>query len=164
MGEVRVDGSEAPRVQSAEEMAGRFQAELMVALPDWQRRIVDHPAGLEQLERDVHAVFARGADLLIAGLLARVMKLPDFETGAKQTRKSYRFPLRRGSQREIRVRLLGGLMIWISSLYCAPRKKEGDPTDENIPGLYLELAQFGFGKNCSPGLESRVARQAITLN
>ena len=29
-----------------------------------------------------------------------------------------------------------------------------------MPGLHVELAQFGFGKGCSPALESRVSRQA----
>jgi hypothetical protein len=32
--------------------------------------------------------------------------------------------------------------------------------EEKVPGLHVELAQFGFGKGCSPALESRVSRQA----
>jgi hypothetical protein len=54
-------------------------------------------------------------------------------------------------------------LIWLTSLYCAPRRRRGDLADEEggaSPGLYVELAQFGFGKGCSPALESRVARQA----
>ncbi len=44
-------------------------------------------------------------------------------------------------------------------MYCAPRKGSRF-TEEDVSGLYVELAQFGCGKGITPGLESRVARQA----
>ena len=161
MGEISVDGKNGASVKSAAEMAGRFYAELITDLPDWERRLAESPGELEQLERDVHAVFARGADLLVVGLIALVMKRREFESAAKQSRKDYRFPLRRGTNRQIRVRLLGGLVAWVTSLYCAPKRKLfGEAVPADAPGLYLELNQFGFGKGCSPGLQSRVSRQA----
>ena len=60
----------------------------------------------------------------------------------------------------MRIRLLGGLLVWVTSLYCEPRRGLFRKTEENVPGLHVELAQFGFGKGCSPALESRVSRQA----
>ena len=155
-----VDGPDAPGIESAEEMAGRFHGELISHFPDWKRRLADAPGGLEDLERDVHAAFDRGADLVVAGLVAMVMKGDDFQQAAKHTQTQYRFPLASGRNRTRRLRLLGGLVIWVASLYCAPRKKWIGQADESVPGLYIELAQFGFGKGCSPALESRVARQA----
>lgn len=160
MGGVKVDGPDTPDIESAEEMAGRFQGELISVLPDWKRRLADDPSQLEELERDVHATFDRGADLLVAGLVALVMKQADFQQVAKQTAKNYRFALTRGCNRTRRLRLLGGLVIWVASLYCAPRKKLIGRADANVPGLHIELVPFGFGKGCSPALESRVARQA----
>lgn len=160
MGGIKVDGPDAPDIESAEEMAGRFYGELISVLPDWKQRLAGDPGQLEELERDVHATFDRGADLLVAGLVAMVMKQADFQQAAKQTRKNYRFPLARGCNRPRRIRLLGGLVIWVASLYCAPRRKWIGHVDENVPGLHIELAPFGFGKGCSPALESRVARQA----
>ena len=159
MGAVNVLGPKASSVQSAEEMAGRFSGELMAQLPGWKQKLLADPDQLESLEREVHAAFARGADLLLAGLLAVMMKLPEFDAASEETRTSYRYPLARGRTRQIRVRLLGGLMIWVSSLYCAPRRRQCRGTDA-VPGLYIELAQFGFGKGVTPGLQSRVARQA----
>jgi hypothetical protein len=160
MGGISVNERNAPEIESVEEMVGRFQAELMTFLPQWKDRLAADPSGLEELERDVHQMHARGADLLIAGLVAIVMKRPDFEKAAKQTRQAYRFSLARGTNRKVRIRLLGGLVIWVASLYCAPRKRLGGGDHENVPGLYIEHAQFGFGKGCSPALQSRVARQA----
>lgn len=160
MGESRVDGPESPAVKSAEEMAGRFHGELMAQMPDWKARLTHDPSSLPQLERDVHASFARGADLVVTGLLAMVMKQPAFEQAAEATRRGFRHGLGKGRTRNIRFRLLGGLVIWLSSLYCAPRRTLFRAHPADATGLYVELAQFGFGKGCSPGLESCVARAA----
>jgi hypothetical protein len=141
-------------------MAGRFQAELMTALPGWKERLETDPTQLVELEQEVHAAFARGADLLIVGLVAVVMKAPGFAEACERTRCGAVSPLSRGRPRQVRVRLLGGLLMWVTSLYCAPRKRWFGRADEKMPGLYVELAQFGFGKGCTPGLQSKVSRQA----
>jgi hypothetical protein len=160
LGDVKVDGQDAPSVQSTEEMAGRFSAELMTFIPQWKDRLSGDPSCLEELEHSVHAAFDRGADLLLAGLLAVVMKQPAFDEAAHKARANYRFPLERGRPRTLQVRLLGGLLIWVTSLYCGPRGNWRNRPLEKIPGLHIELSQFGIGKGCSPALQSRVARQA----
>jgi len=157
MGEYRVDGKDSPPVKSPEEMAGRFQAELMTMLPDWKQRLREAPEQMPQVEHDVHAAFARGADLLVVGLLAPAMKNEAFDQACEETRQNFAYPLERGRMRQIRVRLLGGLMVWVTSLYCAAR---GASEKEKRPGVYVELVQFGFGKGCTPELQSKVARQA----
>jgi hypothetical protein len=155
-----MDGPKGPRVTGPEEMAGQFHAELIVALPGWKQRLSEEPERLAELEQEVHAAFARGGDFLLAGLLALVMKQSSFDEACERTRRRYRRPLRRGRMRQLQVRLLGGLLVWITSLYCAPAKRWFRRSDEDVPGLHVELAQFGFGKGCSPALESRVSRQA----
>ncbi len=160
MGDLCVDTPNSPPVVSPEEMAGRFHGELMGAMPEWKRRLSEDPFRLAELEHEVRAAFSRGADLVVAGLIAQVMKQPGFEKACEQTRRDYRFPLARGRMRPLRIRLLGGLLVWVSSLYCEPRRGWFRKAEENVPGLHVELAQFGFGKGCSPALESRVSRQA----
>lgn len=159
MGAVMVDGQDAPAIESVEEMAGRFTSELMTLVPGWKQRLMSDPADLEQLEHEVHSAFARGADLLVAGLVAVVMKQPEFEAASEQTRRGFSQPLTPGRERTIGVKLLGGLLIWVASIYCAPRKGPRS-SEKKVSGVYVELAQFGCGKGISPGLESRVARQA----
>lgn len=161
MGDCRVDGKNSPPVKSPEEMAGRFQAELMTALPDWKERLRTDPGSLMEVEREVHAACSRGADLLVVGLLSLSMKGESFEDACEDTRQGFAYPLERGRSRQIRVRLLGGLLIWVTSLYCAPRSTRKRTPDEKVPGVYVELKQFGFGKGCTPGLQSKVARQAV---
>jgi len=160
MGDYRVDGRNSPPVRSPEEMVGRFQAELMTALPDWKVRLRNSPDQLGALEQDVHAAFARGADLLIVGLVAAVTKQTTFDQACEGTRQGFAYPLERGRMRQIRVRLLGGLVMWVTSLYCAPRSSRRSASQEKVPGVYVELTQFGFGKGCTPALQSKVARQA----
>ena len=160
MGACSVDGPTGPTIESVEEMAGRFTSELLTLVPGWKQRLSADPGELESLEHDVHAAYSRGADLLLAGLIAVVMKQPEFAAACEQTRGDYRQPLTRGRERTIRVRLLGGLVMWVASLYCEPRKRLFREPQDKVPGLYVELAQLGFGKGVTPGLQSRVARQA----
>lgn len=160
MGELRVDEPNSPPVVSPEAMAGRFHGELIEAMPDWKGRLGEDPSRLAELEHEVRDFFSRGADLVVAGLIALVMKQAGFEEACEETRQSYRFPLSRGRMRQLRIRLLGGLLVWVTSLYCEPRRGWSRRAEEKVPGLHIELAQFGFGKGCSPALESRVSRQA----
>ena len=132
-------------------------------MPDWKRQLGEDPHGWRKLEHDVHDAFSRGADLVVSGLIALVMKQSGFDEACEQTRQNYRFPLSRGRTRPLGIRLLGGLLVWVTSLYCEPRSGRSRKREENVPGLHIELAQFGFGKGCSPALESRVSRQARQL-
>ncbi len=160
MGELYVDALNSPPVVSPEEMAGRFSGELIGAMPDWKRRLGEDPSCLSELEHEVRNEFSRGADLVVSGLIALVMKQPGFDDASEQARQNYRFPLSRGRVRPMRIRLLGGRLVWVTSLYCEPRRGLFRKAEANVPGLHVELAQFGFGKGCSPALETRVSRQA----
>jgi len=160
VGDCVVDGKDGPSVKSAEEMIGRFTSELVSLMPDWRDRLAAAPEQLEALEREVHKAFSRGADLLVVGLIAVVMKEAQFQKSVEQTRKGYSQPLGRGREKSIQVKLLGGLVMWVCSVCCPPRKKLYRGADQTGSSLYVELAQFGFGKGVSPGLESRVARKS----
>ena len=160
MGDLHVDERNSPPVVSPEEMAGRFHGELIGAMPDWKRQLGEDPSRLAELEHEVHEAFSRGADLVVAGLIALTMKQAGFDEACEQTRRNYRCALSQGRTRSLRIRLFGGLLVWVTSLYCAPRSGWFRKRDEKVPGLHVELAQFGFGKGCSPALESRVSRQA----
>lgn len=96
--------------------------------------------------------------MMVAGLIAATIASEPLQKSAAATRKQFSQPLQKGRARTIAVRLLGGLMIWATTLYCAPKKKRFARDDSPRVGLDITLAQFGFGKGVSPGLQSRVAR------
>ncbi len=160
MGECVMDGPDRPAIVSVEQMFGRFNAELVEWFPQWRKRLADRPDELAMLEQEVHTACIRGADMIIAGLLAVVLMSPELEVASEHTRQQFREPLARGRNRSIRVRLMGGFTMWIRSLYCEPDRCLKQREQRPASGLYVELAQFGFGKGITPGLQSRVARQA----
>jgi hypothetical protein len=65
--------------------------------------------------------------------------------------------------RPLTVRLLGGLVLWISTWYCGPRARTGEGRGREGAGLYPELAVLGFSEGSSPTLASRVARMTALL-
>jgi len=72
--------------------------------------------------------------------------------------------LRAPQERTLQVRLLGGLVVWVTTPYCAPRRtgrqrkrgREGS-------GLYPELAVLGIREGSTPALLSRVGRLTALL-
>ena len=159
MGVWRMGGSKQPAIKGVEEMVGRFSRELIPQLDQWTRRLAAAPESLEELEREIHATFSQGADMVCVGLMAAMMAEPEFEKQADRSRREFDTPLEKGRQRTVRIRMLGGLMVWVTSLYCPPKKVGSRKDDESRAGVHVELAQFGFGKGVTPGLQSRVARK-----
>ena len=151
---------DAPVIKSVGEMAVRFSVQLTAALPDWQSRLEESPGELEKIEREVHSLAARGADMVVSGLISVVLQSESLEAQREASRKSFSYRLNRGRERAVQLRLMGGLVVWICSLYCQPRRRLWSKVDEKRPGVYLDAAQFGIAHGVSPGLCSRVARQA----
>ena len=160
MGGTTVDGPNGPMIKSVGEMFGRFVGETTPLLGAWQQKLADDPGKLEELEQEIGQSFARGAGLVVAGLVSVVMQTPELAEASERTRQEFNHPLARGRNRTIAVRLLGGVMMWVTSLYCEPRRGLFRKPGDHVAGLNIEMAQFGFGKKVSPGLETRVARQS----
>ena len=162
MGGISVDGRDGKFIKTVAEMLIRFTGEVFPRLSEWERRLKADPQDLEVLEQEVQREFARGAGLLVAGLISVVMQTPEFSASAEQTRQEYSVPLSKGRERRMSMQLLGGVIMWITSLYCEPsrRRGKGENEVEVVSGLHIEQAQFGMAKKISPGLESIVSRQS----
>jgi hypothetical protein len=87
---------------------------------------------------------------------------PRAPTPPKKSRTDGR-PLRKGEVRSRCVRLLGGLVLWVSALYCAPSPRKRVSRAEHGGGLYPELAVFGIHQGQSAALTSLVARQSTLM-
>jgi hypothetical protein len=59
--------------------------------------------------------------------------------------------------------LLGGLILWVSTLYCAPKPRHGKASNDHGGGLHPELAVFGFHHGPSAALASLIARQSTLM-
>ncbi len=160
MGACTVDGPHGYQIESVVQMFGQFSGELSLQLPRWQERLMDDPGCLLEIEQEARTVFERGAAMVVGGLVAFALASRELAEASERTRRGFAYPLARGRERKIRVQLLGNFFMWISSLYCEPKKGLFRKARPDASGVYVELAQFGFGKGVSPGLESVVARKA----
>jgi hypothetical protein len=61
------------------------------------------------------------------------------------------------------VRLLGGLLLWVTTLYCAPAARTGKGRGREGGGVYPELGVLGIQEGSSPALVREVARQVALL-
>ena len=71
--------------------------------------------------------------------------------------------MRRGEQRPLRVRLLGGLMVYVMTLYCGPTSVTGRGRGREGSGLYPELAMLGIQEGKSPALVRDIGRLTALL-
>jgi hypothetical protein len=99
MGATSVDGPNGEMIQSTGAMFGRFSAELLPQLSEWERKLSENPGELEVIERDVQQAFLRGAGLMIAGLVSVTMQSSKLLDAAEQTRQDFSHPLEKGRER-----------------------------------------------------------------
>lgn len=71
--------------------------------------------------------------------------------------------MRQPEARPLTLRLLGGLLLYVTTLYCGPAARTGKGRGREGAGLYPELAALGFSEGSSPALASRVARLTALL-
>jgi hypothetical protein len=71
--------------------------------------------------------------------------------------------LRGGEPRPLRVRLLGGLLLWVTTLYCSPASRTGKGRGREGSGLYPELGILGFQEGKSPALVQELGRLTALL-
>ena len=56
------------------------------------------------------------------------------------------------------IRLLGGLVVTVMTLYCAPRRRSGKGRGVEGSGLYPELAAYRISEGSSPNVQAEVGR------
>jgi hypothetical protein len=72
-------------------------------------------------------------------------------------------PLRGGEPRALRLRLFGGLLVWVTTLYCSPVARTGKGRGREGSGVYPELGILGFQEGKSPALVREVGRLTALL-
>ena len=63
----------------------------------------------------------------------------------------------------MKLRLLGGLIVWIATIYCGPKARTARGRSREGTGNYPELAALGVRKGVTPALQSRVGRLSALL-
>lgn len=71
--------------------------------------------------------------------------------------------MRQPQARPLTLRLLGGLLLYLTTLYCGPLARTGKGRGREGTGLYPELSALGVSEGSSPALVSLVGRQCALL-
>ena len=158
--EVRLESNEGPQVASPSKAMNHFAKQTRLRQTQWAQRLADDPDAFADVEQEIDQHYRQGAGHLAAALLGKITSQATMAEQAERIRREATLPLRTPQPRSLQVRLLCGLMLFVSTGYCAPRrgKRSTSEPQEQQAGLYPELAALGFGKGCSPALQSMVAR------
>ena len=161
MGVINVGKRDGVTVRDSGQMFARFFTEVTLEAKRLQLELNADPMKLEAIEREVLELFGHGAGLFLTGLIAECMKQPEYQARCEEVRKEYPVPLKSGEDRQIQIRIANGFTCFATTRYCAPIRKPGD--DSEIPGIDIELTQFGFSGGDSPALVSKVARATAIM-
>jgi len=156
--EVRTDSKKGDPVTCPSDTIKEFEKQTQARKNDWIEPIRDNPDRLADIEQQIDQHYRQGGGRLLASLLNQVTDNPQMDQTVLQIRQDAAIPLRSPQPRTLQVRLLCGLVLWITTAYCAPRRTKATDPREQLAGLYPELAALGFGKGCSPALQYKVAR------
>ena len=156
--QVRTDSKNGAPVASPSGTIEAFQTQTQGCVEQWIQQLQDDPDRFADIEQQIDQHYRQGGGQLLASLLVQVTENPQMDENVQQVRQDAAIPLRAPQPRTLKVRLLCGLVLWVSTAYCAPRRTKATDPSEKLAGLYPELAAFGFGKGCSPVLQYKVAR------
>ena len=157
--EVRMD-ADGPVIGSPSEVLEMFVAGTQSRQSEWSDRVRDDPDAFRCVEREIAEHYAGGASQLVAAVLVTVTQTDIFQESARETRRESSVPLKSPERRTVHLRLMSGLIIFVTTLYCPPKKRKADegPQPTQLQGLYPELAALGCSLGCSPAMAEKVAR------
>ena len=157
--EVRINGKDGSLVPSTQAVLEQFRDDTEIRREHWKQQLGEDCDRFADIEREIDEHFRQGGGRFVASLLVEVTQEEEVEGQVEQIRETAAVRLKSPKSRQLQVRLLCGVMLWITTLYCAPRRTScAQENTERLAGLYPELAALGFGKGCSPALQYKVAR------
>ena len=156
--EIRVESRNQQTIDVPQVIIDQFQHDTIIQAGLWAHELQNNPDQLADLEQQIDRHYRQGAGYLTAAVLAQITEHPQMEQHVQEIRNNAALPLRSPQPRTLKVRLLCGLVLWITTAYCAPRRNKNTDPSEQLVGLYPELAALGLGKGCSPALQYKVAR------
>ena len=149
-----------PVIGSPVQTLNSFCSDIPARQASWEERVVQDPAVFHDVQLDIQRHFNQAADRLAAAILARVTQRPEMKAHVQRVRQQAVVPLQTPESRPLKLRLLSGLVVWLTVLYCPPQSKGAKRRDdqEQPAGLYPELAALGIRHGDSPALQALVAR------
>lgn len=154
-------------VATSQRQADAVAEMLLLNRSIWLQQLVENPDSFRDVERDVDQQVRTGGGRFLAALLQEACETADLKEHAGRIRQQAAVPLKAPRAGRSRFRLLCGIVLYVSTLYCPPkpagRKASGQGDEEQRSGLFPELAAFGIGIGCTPAMMETVAR-TVAMN
>ena len=162
--EVRTTDNEIRTVNTASEEFAHFFSNTIPLIQECEEQILASRGNFKKAEIALSHAFQQGASMVIAGLLNTTSKDSSVIAQVQEIQQSSDTPLRSPVRQTVFIRLLCGVLLQVTTLYCAPKGKQPNSNDiEARAGLYPELAAYGFAKKSSAAFEDHVTRRAALL-
>jgi hypothetical protein len=159
--DIRLQSTPELVMNSPQEELARFQVAVAREILHWESVLLASPDSLFDIEKIADHYFRNAAGKIVACLLAATSRTPEIQAAVEPLQRDAVTPLRPPIRTSLLVRLLCGLVLEITTLYCAPaRSNDRNTVTEERRGLYPELALYGFAKGVSACLEDRIVRAA----
>jgi hypothetical protein len=156
--EVRL-GKDGPTIVSAIQAIDSFAVDIKDRQASWRRLVTEDPSDFREVQAEIRQQYQLAADLMTAAVLAEATGQVAMQEHVQQIRQNASLPLKAPERRPLKLRLAGGLVVWLITFYCAPRpRKQEENEQQQRVGLYPELAALGVRHGSCPALQSLVAR------
>jgi hypothetical protein len=146
-------------VKTPSEELALFFSDAIALIQQCENQLHHSPRNFRRVERQLCQFFRKGSGHIAAALLVASSKESTTAEQVENIQRSATTPLRKPIVQTLVIRLLCGLLLQVTTLYCAPKGKRSDATELRV-GLYPELAAYGFAKKSSAAFEEEVARKA----
>ena len=167
--ELCYQNTHVPVMETPELELAKFQIETSNQIAAWGNELLAHPDRFAELESEIDQYYRNAAGRIVATLLHKTSQHESVVERLNDIRENAVTPLRNPVKQSVILRLLCGLVLEATTLYCAPAR-ENPPCEnpheakialEERRGLYPELALYGFAKKSSAALENKVSRAAV---
>ncbi len=159
---IRVFSHKGSNVATSQEQAQDVAETLLQNRSEWFQKLVRNPDSFRDVERDVDQQVRTAGGQFVAALLQEASETPALQAHVGRVRLQAAVPTKAPRVGRSQFRLLCGVVLYISTLYCPPkplfRKYPGRADAEQRTGLFPELAAFGIGIGCTPCMMETVAR------
>jgi len=158
--EVQLLDHEVRTVKTPSEEFALWSFKIAPFIHELAKPVSESPSHFSRAEKEIIAIFNNGAGLVTAALLHTTSKDLSVVAQVNEIPPSSDTPLKSPQRRSVTIRLLCGMILYVTTLYCAPdnKGKFRDKTEARS-GLYPELAAYGFAKKSSAAFEELVARR-----
>jgi len=162
--DIRYKLTNEPVMETPELELAKFQSDTIKKIDAWTAELIAQPERFDELERNIEQYYRNAAGRMVTTILHKASKHDATNERIDAIIQNADTPLRNPVKQNIVLRLLCGILLEVTTLYCAPARSRNDNDaiiSEERCGLYPEVALYGFAKKSSAALENNVSRAAV---